>query len=66
MSKTKQTPPPPALSCVAVVKLQSEGPNTAGIKTLSKIMLESLVKRLAKVEESEEAVVACLLDPRYK
>lgn len=54
------------ISCVAVVMLQSEGPNTAGIKTLRKIMLESLEKRFAKVEESKEVVLACLLDPRYK
>lgn len=29
-------------------------------------MLESLEKRFAKVEESKEVVLACLLDPRYK
>ena len=56
------------IPCVAVLKclLESEGPNSRGIKTLRKTMLESLEKRFSKVKEAKEVVLACLLDPRYK
>ncbi|KAK7913512.1 hypothetical protein WMY93_013723 [Mugilogobius chulae] len=53
---------------VGVLKtlLQSEGPNTVGIQTVRKTMLESLDKRFSKINEAKEVVLACLLDPRYK
>ncbi|XP_056100506.1 zinc finger BED domain-containing protein 4-like [Rhinichthys klamathensis goyatoka] len=46
--------------------LSSQGPSSRGIKTMRQEMLESLTRRFAKVEEVKCAVLACLLDPRYK
>ncbi len=46
--------------------LSSQGPSSHGIKTMRQEMLESLTRRFAKVEEVKCAVLACLLDPRYK
>lgn len=44
----------------------SQGPSSHGIKTMRQEMLESLTRRFAKVEEVKCAVLACVLDPRYK
>ncbi len=46
--------------------LSSQGPSSHGIKTMRQEMLESLTRRFAKVEEVKCAVLACLLDPKYK
>ncbi len=46
--------------------LSSQGPSSHGIKTMRQEMLESLTRRFAKVEEVKCAVLACLLDSRYK
>lgn len=47
---------------VAVLRclLESQGPTSRGAQTLRKTMLEK------KVKESEEVLLACLLDPQYK
>ncbi|XP_041946911.1 LOW QUALITY PROTEIN: zinc finger BED domain-containing protein 4-like [Alosa sapidissima] len=61
-----------SISCVipsiAVLKmiLQTEGPNTIGIKTLRDSMLQSLQRRFQKMEDPQCLVLATLLDPRYK
>lgn len=61
-----------SISCVipsiAVLKmiLQTEGPNTIGIKTLREPMLQSLQRRFQKMEDTQCLVLATLLDPRYK
>ncbi|XP_063746153.1 zinc finger BED domain-containing protein 4-like, partial [Eleginops maclovinus] len=61
-----------SISCVipsiAVLKmiLQTEGPNTIGIKTLRESMLQSLQRRFQKMEDTQCLVLATLLDPRYK
>ena len=56
------------LPCTAVLcrLLESEGPATRGIQTMRKTMLDSLQKRFAKVKDSIEMVLACVLDPQYK
>ncbi|KAG5848694.1 hypothetical protein ANANG_G00101850 [Anguilla anguilla] len=46
--------------------LESQGPNTRGIQTLRKTMLDSLKRRFAAMEERREVVLACILDPHYK
>uniref|UniRef100_A0A8C1F800 BED-type domain-containing protein n=2 Tax=Cyprinus carpio TaxID=7962 RepID=A0A8C1F800_CYPCA len=46
--------------------LETQGPETRGIQTLRKVMLDSLIRRFSKIAESKEAVLACVLDPRYK
>lgn len=56
------------IPCVTVLKmlLEDKGPSTQGIRTLREVMRESLIKRFAKLEDSKNVVLACLLDPRFK
>uniref|UniRef100_UPI00358DF1F0 zinc finger BED domain-containing protein 4-like n=1 Tax=Myxine glutinosa TaxID=7769 RepID=UPI00358DF1F0 len=67
MSKAKSSASS-IIPSLAVLKqlLQSQRPNTRGIRTLRSTMLLSLTKRFAKVEETKAVVLACLLDPRFK
>lgn len=54
---------PCILTCTAVLRRLLE---SRGIQTMRKTMLDSLQKRFAKVKDSKEVVLACVLDLRYK
>ncbi|XP_077972379.1 zinc finger BED domain-containing protein 4-like [Styela clava] len=53
---------------VGVLKLLlgSSGPETRGIKSMREVMLRSINSRFCKIQENRQAMLACLLDPRFK